>query len=251
MDCLEKRRRLMANPQDADPLLREHLASCPSCRALQQRLLRMDDSLRLASESIPVPSGLVDRVLLAQATDLRRQRRRQWLLALPIAACLTLALWTLLRVPSPPALEVEAGGMQLAALALDHLSHEPDAPFSRTRVPEQSLRQAFARMGLAGAEHLTEVRYLQPCPVGPYRSLHLVFADVAGAVTGIYLPGARVSSVTEVQDGVHSARVSPQLGGALVLIGARGQDLEPLEQNWAESLVSPATVAQVAVAAEH
>lgn len=68
MNCLEFRRRIGAEPRSRAPELLAHRDSCKDgCAAFWQRAQRFDDDLE-AALAIPLPEGLVDRILLAQAT---------------------------------------------------------------------------------------------------------------------------------------------------------------------------------------
>ena len=76
MECLEFRRRLGAEPHSRDPQVLAHRETCASCAAAWEKAQRFDRDLQGALD-VPVPEGLAERVLLAQATgEHQRQVRR-------------------------------------------------------------------------------------------------------------------------------------------------------------------------------
>ena len=67
MNCLEFRRRLGSEPASTLGSFVAHRAECPSCAAAQTRADEFEERIRRAV-SVPAPSNLADRILLAQIT---------------------------------------------------------------------------------------------------------------------------------------------------------------------------------------
>jgi hypothetical protein len=71
----------------------EHVQNCPACAAWTSRVAAFDTAVGKTMREVPVPCGLKAR-LLHQAENERRARSRQRLfrVAMPLAACLLLAI---------------------------------------------------------------------------------------------------------------------------------------------------------------
>src|SRR6185312_15169972 len=91
MDCLEFRRRLAAEPLSRDLALHAHRGECAACAAAWERAQQAEREL-LDALAVPVPAGLTERILLAQATGERRQHMSRRRFALALAASLLVAL---------------------------------------------------------------------------------------------------------------------------------------------------------------
>ncbi|CAM5297905.1 hypothetical protein RLIN73S_03122 [Rhodanobacter lindaniclasticus] len=111
MDCLEFRRRLGAEPQARAADLLAHRDGCAACAAAWERAQTFERDLH-AALNVPVPAGLAERVLLAQATGERRQHAHHRRIAFAMAASLLVALgiggyaWRQADANSLPALAV-------------------------------------------------------------------------------------------------------------------------------------------------
>ena len=124
MNCLDFRRRITAEPRSRDADLMAHRDTCKEgCAAFWQRAQRFEDDFE-SMLAIPVPDGLADRILLAQATGERRRQlgmRRAWM---GMAASVLIAfagvgmLWRHMDANSLPALAVAHMPGEIDSLSL-------------------------------------------------------------------------------------------------------------------------------------
>lgn len=242
MDCREVREQLATDALRLSPELKQHLQDCQLCRAAAERERAFARRLHVAL-MVPTPVGLADRVLW-RTLGTRPKRsglRRTGLLATLAAGLLVVALVprTPEKIPTPRG----PSAFELASISIDHLSHEPDTPLSTTVVPPPMLRAGFVQAGLALVGNPGEVRYLRPCPVGPYRSLHLVMADDEGPVTALYLRDSPNLGRLDLDGPEYRTVVRPHLNGNWVLIARRGQIITDIESALVNAVAMPPQLA--------
>ncbi len=232
MECLEFRRQLGSDPRHESAAMAAHRRDCSGCAEAQARALGFELQLKRAL-AVPVPAGLADRVLLAQMTAERRgrgARRRRWIGGLALAASLVLAVGLGVFWRARPALA-------LPALMVDHLQHEPQAFTRHEPLPADDVRQRFDLRGVRLAAALPAgISYVSACPVGPYKTVHMVMPEQEGPVTVIYVAGHREAARTEFQEGAWRGRSVPMGQGTLVLLAQQGRTFDALEQGWRHSI---------------
>ena len=231
MDCLEFRRRLGTEPQSRDPELLAHRRACPACAAAWERAQAFEHELQAALD-VPVPAGLVERVLLAQATgERRRQTVRRRRVAYALAASVLLALGT--------------GGYawrqhdarSLPALAVAHMYAPPESHAMDYRPPisAQAIEAGFADRGVQLRGPLPAgVTYVHDCPVGPYKTVHLVSRVDDMPVAVLYVPGKQEPKTRDFhRDGWHG-RIVPLQHGTLVMLTNRqgARPFDAIAQGW-------------------
>lgn len=215
MDCLEFRRRLAAEPQSRDPALHAHRVECTACASAWERAQQAEREL-LDALAIPVPAGLAERILLAQATGERRQHMGRRRFALALAASLVVA--------------VAGGGLiwrqhdarTLPALAVAHMPHEIRSLNLTQPIGAPAIAAGFAGRGLHLRGPLPDnVTYVHDCPVGPYHTVHLVSRVDGTSVAVLYVPGQRAAAMQDFHRRGWHGRVVPLQSGILVMLTDR------------------------------
>jgi hypothetical protein len=236
MDCLEFRRRLGVDPHANDRQAREHLQSCPFCAEAFARAQAFE--ARLASAlTVTVPDGLADRILLAQLTGERRQRssrraRLGWI-ALAVAVSLALAIGLRQRQGAVAA--------PLAQLVAEHVtgSHEREALSRTAALPAEDVRKAFADRGVALASVPEGVAYVSECPVGDYRTVHMVMPRGGEPVSVLYVVQHRVAAATDFERAGLRGREVPIRDGTLVMLAKDSDSFGALERAWHDAIDGP------------
>ncbi|HET7924563.1 MAG TPA: DUF3379 family protein [Rhodanobacteraceae bacterium] len=238
MDCLELRRQLGTDPRLADPAARAHLEDCSGCREAHARAQAFDARIAQAL-AVGVPEGFADRVLLAQLTAERQGSGRRgfrygWI-ALAAAAALVVAIGLARR---------ESVGTSLPDLVVAHITgEERDALDLRTPLPSADVARAFADRGVALASVPPDVSYVQKCPVGGYKTVHMVMPRDNEAVSVVYVTKYRAPGVTNFErEGFHGREV-PIADGTLVMVAANTAPFAGLEHAWRDALQGPAQTA--------
>ncbi|MEO8802020.1 MAG: DUF3379 family protein [Rudaea sp.] len=229
MNCLDFRRQLNIDPHAAAREFLHHRQECPRCAQAHDRATTFETSLQHAL-AIPVPPQLAESILLAQATEQHRQRRRYLRRGglFAVAAAAVLALGIGMHVRATP----------LATLAIDHVM-APDEHFALalTRdVTEDAVRQAFAKRGVKMQQIPAGISYVACCPVGRFTSVHMVMPGKDGPVTVFYVNNDRVAETRDfTRDGMQGRSV-PMGHGTLVLVAHDTSQFDHLESEWRNAL---------------
>ena len=232
MDCLEFRRRLAAEPLSRDPALHAHRADCAACASAWERAQQAEREL-LDALAVPVPAGLAERILLAQATGERRQHMGRRRIALALVASLLVA------VAGGGLLWRQHDARTLPALAVAHMPHEIRSLDLTRPIGAAAIAAGFAGRGLHLRGPLPDnVTYVQDCPVGPYHLVHLVSRVDGTPVAVLYVPGQRATATQDFHRGGWHGRVVPLQSGVLVMltdrVGQRSFDrvADSVTQDW-------------------
>lgn len=239
MDCLEFRRLLGSDPRVADPAARAHLETCPRCQDAYARAQAFEARLAQAL-TVAVPEGFADRVLLAQLTGVRQRPARRfrygWI-ALAAAAALVVAIGVVRREG--------AIGRSLPDLVIAHVNGEEKPALKlRAPVPSDEVARAFADRGV----HLlaavpADISYVQECPVGGYRTVHMVMPRNDQPVSVVYVTHYQAPGVTNFERGALRGREVPMADGTLVMLSENAASFDGLEHAWRDAIEGPAQTA--------
>ena len=239
MDCLEFRRLLGSDPRISDRAAREHLESCPFCTDAYARAQAFESGLAQAM-AVLVPTGLADRILLAQLTGERQHQRTSarrfgWI-ALAAAACMALAIGVVRHERAAPA--------SLADLVVAHINGPEHAALQlRAPVAAASIERAFADRGVHLKSVPTEVSYVHECPIGAYRSVHMVMPENGAPVSVLYVVDhGSIANTDFRRDGMQGREV-PIANGTLVLAAQTDNRFDAVEHMWRDAIEGPAQVA--------
>lgn len=234
MNCLEFRRELNIHPRSDAADFVVHARECPRCAQAQADALAFESSLGRALE-VAVPTRLADAILLAQATEQARVRRRWrrsggWV-ALAAAAVLAVGIGAQWRPRS------------LGTLAVTHMLGEEAPALAMTApVADATVRKAFAQRGIDLAQVPADISYVACCPVGKFKSVHMVMPQTTGPVTVMYLTDDHDSRRRDFRHDGWLGRSVPLAHGTLVMIGHDPGQFDHVEQVWRNVLESAAPV---------
>lgn len=229
MNCFEFRRQLGAVPDSLTPEMAAHRAQCPGCAQAYERVHAFERRLKSAF-AISVPEGLADRILLAQTTAERRQHGARRFTVWRAAAVLALGVSVLaLYVATSPTAQA------LPDLAVAHLSHEPYALAAKARVPEARIDAVFAMRGVTLSGDPGEINYINPCPLGRARAIHMVVQRPEGPVT-VYFVVDRVDERSSWSRGALKGRSVPLGSGTLVMVADQDASFDAIESQWRKVL---------------
>lgn len=229
MNCLEFRRAIAVQPRELDARARQHREECPRCAQAFAEAMRFE-ALLDRSLAIAVPAELPDHILLRQTTQTRQRSSGRRHLVWRIAAGLLLSggiggvSWLAL-----------APQETLAAMAVEHLSHEPMALTAQGVVPGVKVYESFERLGVALKRSPGAISYLRICPLGAKQSLHMVMQRPGGAVTLMFVPGATGKRRDFAEDDVLGREV-PVGNGALLMLASSRSDFDSIEAEFRAAL---------------
>ncbi|MGA9334957.1 MAG: DUF3379 family protein [Rudaea sp.] len=229
MNCLEFRRQLNIDPHCTAHEFLRHRQDCPRCAQAHERANAFEASLQRAL-AIRVPAQLAEAILLAQATEQHRQRRRYLRRGgfFAVAAAAVLALGIGMHVRATP----------LSTLAVDHVmaSDEHFALALTKDVTEDAVRQAFAKRGVKVRQIPVGISYVACCPVGRFTSVHMVMPGKDGPVTVFYISNDRVAGTSDFAHEGMKGRSVPMGKGTLVMVAHDSSQFDRLENEWRDAL---------------
>ncbi len=234
MNCMDTRRRMLAEPNARDPEYRAHLDACASCRREWQRLQALDRRLAEALD-VPVPEGLEARLRVARSVERKRERRQQWFGGLALAASLLVVAVLLYRPGGTP------GGLPEVPMAHQvvlHILHEHAALKARRAVPEARVEALFRQFHLRLSGRLEGVTYARRCPMGHEDGVHLVVQGKAGPVTIFVMPGERVRRPQAVEARDLEGLIVPTGYGSIAVVGVASEPIGPILER-VRNLVRP------------
>ena len=235
MECLEFRRWLGAEPLSQNPDFLAHLEICPPCAAAWRRAQAFEKKLRASFFNTPEPSRLADRILLKQATLVRRAHRRRWQKGITLAASLIL----IAALVVPLALNLLAR-YSLPMLSAEHIPGESMSLSMTQPLPDDMIRMGFANrdVRLAGPPP-SGVTYVQDCLLGPFKAVHLVMRREGIPITVFFIPNRDGQSRPNfVEKGLYGME-TPLRHGTLLLLSAKAAILPAVAKAWATALDGP------------
>jgi len=230
MDCLEFRRLLGSDPQVGDADARAHMATCSACAALAADAQAFEARLS-AALAVPVPDGLAERILASRRSDVVepfQPRRRLGWIALAAAASVLLA-FGVVRYRQATSLRAMVAAHVTAPD--EHAALAMVAP-----VPQAEVEHAFADRGVKLADVPPEVAYVSECPIGRWRSVHMVSAGAGGPVSVVYIVRDRAAKASGFHRAGLVAREVPMADGTLFMLAASDARFDALEHAWRNAI---------------
>lgn len=232
MNCLEFRRRLGSEPACSSEDFVAHRVECAHCAAAHARAEEFESRIR-AAFNVTAPANLADRILLAQTTEARHDRRgrRRGLavLTLAAAASVVVALVAVNRRPDQVP--------ELAGMVVDHLEEHVVGPNRiQNPVPRQDVVDAFAARGVSLASVPDGINYVHKCPAGPYSTVHMVMPERAGPVSVVYVADQRIAGQADFSRDGMRGRQLPLGNGSLVMVAREDVDFDAIEQVWKSAM---------------
>ncbi len=224
MNCLEFRRRTLADPGDSAGVLAGHRLGCRPCAAWAERQRQLDARIATAL-SVPVPEGLGEQVRMRASWS--RPRRARWP-AIAAAVVLTVA-----AVVGVDAWRDEP----LADAVVDHIYHEPGLLVATDgSVDRGRLDAVLARIGGSSSADIGDVTHAGLCPIRGRLAAHLVVAGRHGPIAVLVMPGQGIATTTRVADGTLHGAILPVGGGSIAIVGFRDEQLDELVDRIRQSL---------------
>lgn len=236
MNLLEFKRRLMTDPGERSPEMRDARALG---EGFAEAALESDrfEALLLQALEVPVPHGLAEEIILRQSLDGESRRRPwPWLTAVAAVLALAVALTTFMLFPKNSMVDVQAhiawhwehDGPQVLAASAGRLQADPD-----------QVQQVLAELGVqVEPELLAQVRMTKFCPTPDGAGAHIVLATASGPVTLYYMPRTRLPSSPAsipLEGGMEAVALNVERG-SLAVIAEAGSDTPALAREIARQL---------------
>ncbi len=216
MNCLESRRLLLASPRHLSVEQHTHLAACPECVGLADRLGDLDREIESAA-SVPIPDALAHRVLLG------RQSRPVWRYAAAAAVVIVSALVGL-ALPHDWDINGLSGPLQAvgpthpAVTAIAFVVDQQPGLLEGGGVGDPAImKDGLKRLGLAMKSGAT-VDYVGKCYMPETECDHIVLNTIDGKVSVILVPDYHVEGRVLVADRRMTALVTPAGAGSYIVV---------------------------------
>jgi hypothetical protein len=207
MNCLEFRRRKLADPRRLEPEAQAHASGCPACAGFAREVDEGERALDRAL-TVPVPDGLAERLIF----ESRRPRAgwRAWALAagVLIAVALGVAYWT----------GVQRSGDDYARHAIEHVVLEPESLAAVRNADAAAFRAVVQELGGAVKDLPGKIRYIRLCPFEGALGWHVVFETPEGLATLFLVPGKKPPSAQTAAVKGWSASVQPLARGYYAVV---------------------------------
>jgi hypothetical protein len=241
MNCLDFRRRMLADPLSRDKDLVAHEADCPDCGPFAQELRADEIRLRGILREITPPAGLAERIQLAARFEHRSTLQRRWWLSAAATVMLVVgvsmvSLWTT---------SLERGQVTLAQSVLHHIEDEAHHLREAQPVAAGRVQSVFARFGAELAGEIGPVHFAAECLMRERNGVHLVLPGKMGPITVFLMPGEMTESALPVSSERFAGEILPTRWGSIAVIGESGEPLEGLGARLAKAVNWPVAVADV------
>jgi hypothetical protein len=219
-NCLEVRRRLLAAPRERSEEVLAHVTGCSGCARFADDLAALDRKVVKATR-IPVPEGLNERILLAQAGG-KHPRAGRVISAAAAALLISIGAVTLLAAEEPPALAAETVAQaQTAVSAISMVLDEQPARAEPPRLDPALSAERLNEVGLALKKEEKEkvlARYVGKCHVSGRACEQIELLTYDGYVSVILMEDERAARPVMVADRRMAALLSPAPHGAYIVI---------------------------------
>jgi hypothetical protein len=228
MNCLDFRRRWLAEPDTDDPILRSHASDCESCRAFAQSEALFERKLHDAL-SVEVPRGLAERIKMRQGIveEVRRRHVRPWKFALVASLFLVVAVAALIGYQTQRLNETET---LLQQAVIDHIYGELEHITTQNNIQLDQLNLLLEPFGGYAAAGIGRVNYAGDCEIQEHPGVHIILPGQSGPVTVIYISQERVRHDSRFEHTRFDGILLPAGKGSLAIIGEHGEALGELTE---------------------
>jgi hypothetical protein len=216
MDCLEFRRRALADPRRPGPAAAAHAAQCRSCKEFLFRVLEEEATLA-AALAVPVPEGLPERVI-CRSTG--RRRVLGWALAASLLIAVAAAV--LVGAPRPD---------PVALASIEFVVYEEAQTIAEAGPADWNALARVAReMGLSLPQQLGTMRYICVYPLAGKAAYHLLVSTPLGKLTVLLVPEQPHAARTAARAHGLKAAIVPAAKGFVAIVGASPRGIARAEK---------------------
>jgi hypothetical protein len=235
MNCLEFRRRLLADPLCKDEDLLAHEAECPACAPFAQDVRAKEIRLRSILQAVAPRPGMAERIQLAAGFERRAATRRRWWYG--AAASVLLAIGV--SMVSLMNTSIERGNVALAQSVVNHIEDEAHHLREAQALPARRVNLVFKRFGAKLAADIGPVNFAAECLMRNRNGVHLVLPGTAGPITVFFMPGETPPGVLSVSSPRFQGRILPTEWGSIAVVGEQGERLDGIGERLAAAVQWP------------
>lgn len=220
MNCLEFRRRCVAEPGSQDAELLRHKRGCPRCAEFMANIAQFDKRVTEALY-VAAPSNLASRIILRQSLYARQARRRRvYALVASVLLVAGLSIGVMVNTRTPP--------VERAVLA--RINAVPESLLAKQQIPSTELVRVLRTLGGELNRDLGKVNYASIYYVRNHECGHLVITGAQGPVTVLLMPGVYSDGRQSLQTARFNGVIVPTANGSMAIVGEKGEALAEIEQ---------------------
>ncbi|WP_078121709.1 DUF3379 family protein [Thiosocius teredinicola] len=244
MNCLDFRRRLLADPFCDDEELLAHEETCPDCAPFARETRAQEIALRNLLQEVTPPEGLAERIQLAARYEHRVESKRRWWYAAAASMLLTIgvslfSVWHTID---------ERSDLSLAQSVLNHIDDESNHLREAQPVSNGRLKFVFDRFDAELAGDLGQVNFAAECPMRHRTGVHLVMPGKMGPITVFFMPGEDTDGVLPIVSDRFQGEITPTAWGSIAVVGESGERLDGMGEALADAVRWPANAGELASA---
>ncbi len=223
MDDLMFRRTLYADPDCTDADILKAAAQDPQKQLFWDELKRLNNDL-LGASKVPVPDGLLDKLMLPAASVTSNTNKNKaltsWAMAASVAmvAGFSLMLW-------------QQDKLDLTAQAIAHVHHDGEYALGSTQLV--SLEQVNSQLATLGGKLLAnvgQIYFASFCDFEEVNSLHLVMQGEKGRVSVFIVPhNETYSGQGSAQDEIYTSYGADFSRASIIVVGAEESDITKMQ----------------------
>jgi hypothetical protein len=237
MDCLDFRRRLLADPFCHDQDLQVHEAGCPACASFARDLKAQEIRLRGMFKAVSPPEGMAERISLAARFEHRAALRRRWWYGAAAAVLMAVGVSMLSLFTT----SLERSNVVLAQSVIHHIEDEAQHLREAGPVPAARLKWVFERFGAELTEDIGPVHFAAECLMRRSNGVHLVLPGREGPITVFFMPGEMTDAKLPVKSLRFVGHILPTDWGSIAVVGEDGEPLHGLGERLASAVEWPRT----------
>lgn len=234
MDDLEFRRSVFTDPQNQDPEFLAAAQSSPERTALLLQLQALDARVSAAARSVPVPSGLADRLKALEepaANDAVVENKSKTRRYIAVAASLVVAIGLVLS-PGLITARPSASDLKFHDEVIGHVYREV-ARYD-TKREDASIVQINSVLEEAGGHLRNEerikqmhIKFANGCNIASNsKGAHIVLDGEKGSVSVMVVHNSPVTTTFNVNDSRFAGKIIPFGEGNLIIVGEKDEPLD-------------------------
>lgn len=234
MDDLKFRRSAFADPQNQDPEFLAAAQSSPERTTLLQQLQALDARVSAAVQSVPVPSGLADRLKALEvpaANDTVVENKPKARRYIAVAASLIVAIGLILS-PGLITARPSASDLKFHDEVIGHVYREVGR--FDTKREDASIAQINSVLEEAGGHLRSEerikqmhIKFANGCNIAENsKGAHIVLDGEKGSVSVMVVHNSPVTTTFDVNDSRFAGKIIPFGEGNLIIVGEKDEPLD-------------------------
>ncbi len=230
MNCLEFRRRCLAEPGNQDNEFVRHKNECAACTDFAEHMRKVNKTL-VEALRVDVPENLASRIILRQSLQKSevpsKYKPRRYAIAASLLLTLGLAggLYTI----------ISTAPFHRAVMA--HLDGEWDLLVQRQGVSDQKLMSMLDTVGGELKGDIGKIKHASLCDFSEYGGAHLVLEGRKGPVVVLLLPKKDIAGPNVMSGNRSEGILVSTNNGSMAIVGDKDEALHDVERQVRAALV--------------